>query len=272
MEYGYVWSNNGVTVHGFDGRTYTWHVDHPKFHEIKEMINDNRPLDDIVSVADLTAPLVQALAALTFGNVEVQRGAVKVDGRVIETVLADRIIEHFDAGISVDPLINFARRLAENPRFRAARCVYEYLEHNAVPILPNGCFLTYKKVRSDYMDCHTGTIRNRPGDSPSMNPGDVDDNPDIECGKGLHVCGPNYLPNFGGAVVVICEVDPACVVSVPRDYRFAKMRVHRYKVVGELKDQSRAHQVANHKIVEPGIDDIEGVSWHEPDFDETYPD
>jgi hypothetical protein len=53
----------------------------------------------------------------------------------------------------------------------------------------------------------------------------------------LHVCSQSYLGHFGGDRVIVCKINPKDVVSVPADYNNAKMRVCRYEVVSELKDE-----------------------------------
>jgi hypothetical protein len=66
----------------------------------------------------------------------------------------------------------------------------------------------------------------------------VEDDENVTCAKGLHVCSKEYLPHFGGQNIVACEVDPKDVVSVPLDYNNSKMRVCEYKVVGVITDDS----------------------------------
>jgi hypothetical protein len=65
----------------------------------------------------------------------------------------------------------------------------------------------------------------------------VDEDPDRTCSHGLHVCSFDYLPHFSHANghVVVCKVNPADVVAIPRDYNNTKMRVCRYEVVGEYE-------------------------------------
>lgn len=64
----------------------------------------------------------------------------------------------------------------------------------------------------------------------------VDDNPNNTCSSGLHVASFKYAEDFGSGRLVLCEVDPRDVVSVPVDYNSQKMRTCKYKVIGETKE------------------------------------
>ena len=63
-------------------------------------------------------------------------------------------------------------------------------------------------------------------------------NPKVTCSSGLHVCSYSYLSSFSGDRIVICEVEPHNVVSVPVDYYFAKMRCCKYKVIEEVANNT----------------------------------
>jgi acyl carrier protein len=105
-------------------------------------------------------------------------------------------------------------------------------------ITDEGMILAYKRVREDYMDIHSGTIRNAVGDSPSMPRNKVDENKDRTCSDGLHFCSFSYLPHFGsgpGSKVVILEIHPKDVVAIPSDYNDAKGRTCAYTVIGEYQ-------------------------------------
>ena len=72
------------------------------------------------------------------------------------------------------------------------------------------------------------------------------------CSSGLHFCSLDYLPNFGrgdGNRVVILEIDPADVVSIPSDYNNAKGRACRYKVISEHNAENRDYTDAFDSVV-----------------------
>jgi hypothetical protein len=124
--------------------------------------------------------------------------------------------------------------LHKNPSKRAVEELYGFLEKGALPITPDGYFLAYKKVRANYMDCHTGTISNHVGAVVEMERNEVDDDKDRTCSAGLHFCSQEYLKSFGGERTMILKIDPKDVVSIPSDYNDSKGRTCRYEVIGEL--------------------------------------
>ncbi len=149
--------------------------------------------------------------------------------------MIDRLIEAVQKKLPYDALLNFIKRLRNNPSRRANQDLYEFLEVNKMALLPDGRVLAYKIVRANYLDVHSSSFDNTPGTTVPLPRQDVDDDPDRTCSTGLHVCSPAYLPHFGAScntrVVVLCAVDPADFVSFPRDYNLSKARVSKYEVL-----------------------------------------
>lgn len=193
-----------------------------------------RPIETVFAVADQMAE-----AAVT-----VTSDAVYFQGHEMHGVLIDRILEFARNGFDNKPLVLFLQNLMRNPSATAVNELYLFLEYSKtpMPITSDGKFLAYKKVRSDYMDIYSGTVSYRVGEEPSMTRNAVDDNRDRTCSNGLHFCSIGYLPHFGthdpsGAKIVIVEIDPADVVSIPSDYSNTKGRACKMKVVGELSNE-----------------------------------
>ena len=116
--------------------------------------------------------------------------------------------------------------------------LFDWMEANTLAITEDGHIIAYKYVRSDYFDCHTGTILHEVGSpTPIEMPREmVDDDPTNLCSAGLHCCSERYLPNYGGGSprrLLMMKVNPADVVSVPIGYD-GKMRVCRYWAIQEL--------------------------------------
>jgi len=105
-----------------------------------------------------------------------------------------------------------------------------------LPITSDGYFLAYKKVRPDFLDIHSGTMNNAPGQVVEMERNEVDDDQNRTCSAGLHFCSQEYLNHFGDSTsrTVIVKINPCDVVSIPTDYNNAKGRACRYEVIGEL--------------------------------------
>ena len=170
------------------------------------------------------------------GNVAVQGETLFWKGVEMHNALSKRMIQMLQEGFPVEPLVNFMENLMANPSKRAVTELYGFLEKNSLPITPEGHFLAYKKVRTDFKDIHSGTMDNSPGQVLTMERNQVDDDQNRTCSTGLHFCSMEYLPHFGGSDsrTVIVKINPADVVSIPNDYNNAKGRACRYEVVGEL--------------------------------------
>ena len=69
---------------------------------------------------------------------------------------------------------------------------------------------------------------------------DVMDDRNVACGPEFHVCSLDYITDIGwnnsDSHLMVCEVNPIDVVSVPVDCEFQKLRCCAYTVVGELQD------------------------------------
>ena len=173
--------------------------------------------------------------------VEVKNGKVLYQGEEVHGSISKRILEFMKKGLPFQPLVNFLNNLMENPSMQSQTELYDFLEHELLPITEDGCFLAYKAVRSDYMDKYAGTFDNRVGNVCEMPRARVDDNRSVGCSKGLHAGALNYVASYGNADsgdrIVIVKIHPKDVVSVPSDCNHEKLRTCRYEVVGEYQGE-----------------------------------
>ena len=168
------------------------------------------------------------------GNVSIEGETLFWKGKELNTGLAVRMIQMLQEGFPIEPMVLFMENLMSNPSKRSVQELYGSLEKSNLPITPDGHFLAYKKVRSNYFDVHSGTMDNSVGNVLEMERNEVDDNKDQTCSTGLHFCSMSYLNHFGGERTVIVKINPRDVVSIPADYNDAKGRTCRYEVIGEL--------------------------------------
>ena len=168
------------------------------------------------------------------GNVSIEGEILFWKGKELNTGLAVRMIQMLQEGFPIEPMVLFMENLMSNPSKRGVQELYGFLEKSNLPITPDGHFLAYKKVRSNYFDVHSGTMDNSVGNVLEMERNEVDDNKDQTCSTGLHFCSMSYLNHFGGERTVIVKINPRDVVSIPADYNDAKGRTCRYEVIGEL--------------------------------------
>lgn len=150
--------------------------------------------------------------------------------------LSRRLIDLVGSGAPITPLLKFAARLWANPSLNSREQLYLFLEHQNLPITPDGKLLAYKAVQADWTDKHTGKYSNKPGNILRMPRRQVDDNPGNPCSRGFHVGSLEYVLSFAGGTgdrIVLVEVDPADVVSVPDDSAHRKVRTSEYLVLSE---------------------------------------
>ena len=200
------------------------------------------------------------------GNVSVQGDELFWKGKVMHNALSTRMITMLQDGFPIEPMVNFMENLMSNPSKRAVSELYGFLEKNSLPITPDGHFLAYKKVRNDFLDIHSGTMDNSPGQVLSMERNEVDDNKDQTCSTGLHFCSQSYLAHFGGSDsrTVIVKINPRDVVSIPTDYNNAKGRACQYEVVGELNvNPEDAFTAPVHKSFEERWNETQDVSLND---------
>lgn len=229
--------------------------DHPKFNEFVLSVKAN----DSIAVQRLLNEEHQRLREAVEGTalsarVKIQYGQVLLDGEPAHEFIGNRIVELKDAGYDVQPLVRFLERLSANPSRSVTDRLYQFLDHGKMPLTETGTFLTYKAIRSNWTDIHSGKFDNSVGQTVSIPRNKVDDDHNVPCSHGLHVCSWDYLPSFAHTAgrVVVCEVDPADVVAIPTDYNDTKMRVCRYKVIREVTDYyERKENVLASTPVEP---------------------
>lgn len=215
-----------------DGKSHTINRDtHAGYAKIVEALK----AQDWDALKDLVEPK-KVFVNFGKGYVSIDGDKVLWKGQPFHNALATRMIEMFQDGFPIDPMVRFMENLMQNPSKRSVDQVYSFLEKNKLPITEDGHFLAYKKVRKDYMDIYSGTISNHIGAIVEMDRNLVDDNPDSYCSTGLHFCSESYLQHFGSShdPVMVLKINPADVVSVPKDYDGAKGRCAKYEVVAQV--------------------------------------
>jgi hypothetical protein len=230
MAFPYIIQGKNIVVI-VDNQPHTVTSTHIGYEKIKEAIKAN----DWDAVRDVIDPKKQILE-YSQGLIAIQGDKVFWKERELKGVMTSRLIEMYQEGFPVEPLIKFMENLMENPSKRAVEELYGFLEKGNLPLTPDGHFLAYKKVRKDFLDCHTGTMDNSVGKVVEMARNEVDDDQNRTCSAGLHFCSKEYLPHFGSSDsrTVILKINPRDVVSIPTDYNNAKGRACRYEVIGEL--------------------------------------
>lgn len=230
MNIPYILTGNSLTA-VIGGTPYTIQNSHENWTAIIDAIKSDATEQELLDLIDTAT----AVTNWSEGEVEVKNGHVYFNGEVVHGTIVEKILSFIKEGISPTPLVRFLENLMQNPSRRSVTELYSFLEHGNMPITPDGHFLGYKSVRSDWTDHYTGKVDNRVGaDIPRMKRNEVDDDANRGCSYGYHVGSLEYATNFGSGdrKVVIVKVNPADVVSVPHDCNHQKMRTCFYEIVG----------------------------------------
>jgi len=230
MAYPFVLNGQNLSVF-LKGRPYTVNVAHPNFKKIVKGLKDGIAEDQLVEMIQIKKELAK-IATVEFK----EDGMIYLDGKPMSKGLIERYKFMIQNDFPLDGFKNFIKNLAQNPSESSRDELHGFLEACSLPITDDGHFLAYKRVKGNYTDCHTGEIDNSVGCVVEMPREDVNPNRNETCSRGLHVCSISYLGSFSGEHIMICKINPKDVVSVPSDYNNAKMRVCRYEVIGEVKE------------------------------------
>ena len=226
----YLLTPKNVTVVFDNGNPVTVPAsDTKRFNRIKELIKSDN-LEDLLFLVDKAAGIDQR----TEGKFSVVDGTIVIDGEELPEALSNKLLELVESDQDTISLEKFWNNLKQNPTESSRKDLFAFLLANNVPITRDGCFITYKKVREDYWDSHTGrTHQNKPGMTVSMPRDQVDSNRHNTCSSGLHVAAFEYATGFSGTRLLEVKVNPRDVVAVPPDYNEQKMRVCKYQVLRE---------------------------------------
>lgn len=228
--YPYMLTDKALTVFT-PGEILTLDSSHFHFDRAIEALK----FEDMGEVVRLMQPAVIIIeGTANFPEFTVKNGCAFYKGEELKGYTIDRLMEMITLGLPIEPIVNFIRRVSENPSSRAVNDLYRFLEFGQLPLMSDGRFLAYKRIRSDWKDVHSGTFSNHVGAVIKMHRNQVDDDPTRTCSHGLHVCSMEYLRHFSGERIVAVAVDPKDVVAIPKDYNDTKMRVCEYTVMDEI--------------------------------------
>lgn len=261
----FILTENSLTV-SVEGKTYTINSGHPSWRQAIESLKrkDYQALKDLISVK-------KAFSAFTGDKVKVIDNQVFFNGEPIHNYLSDKILSFMEKGLPHESLIKFLERLMANPSRRAVNELYAFLSHKNLPVTDAGTFLAYKSVRSDYTDHHSGNFNNSIGNTLEMTRNNVCDDHNQGCSVGFHAGSLEYASSFGGAdsVLLIVEIDPADVVSVPSDCNCQKLRTCKYTVVAKYDGPLPEHYTKDAQSAYDPQDDSEDEEYDDDsDWDE----
>ena len=256
----YILTEHSLTV-VIDGKAHTMNDNHPAWQQAKQALADEDwvRLEKLFDVESAVQDYLDEDA-----HVEVKDGTISYKGQVVHNLVVEKILSFMKKDMPFKPLIKFLGKLMENPSRRSVDELYKFLEHKNMPITPQGNFLAYKGVTSDFKDFHTQKFSNKVGDVLEMRRNSVCDDANIGCSYGFHAGSYEYAKGYasGGGNLMVVEIDPTDVVSVPHDCNCQKLRTAQYKVVGH-------YETIDAPPLEDEYGDNEYMDWDE-DFQESH--
>ena len=256
----YILTDNSLTV-VVNGKSLTMDKTNPAFGKAKKALADEEwhKIEDLFNTSKAVEDFAQ-------GNIKVTDGEVFYKDQPVHNHVVGRILDFMANGEPYKPLLRFLEKLMLNPSSRAVNELYSFLEHKQMPLTPDGNFLAYKGVQEDYTDWHSGKFGNKVGDVNEMPRNSVCDDATQGCSSGFHAGSLEYAKQYGnGGHLMVVEIDPSNVVSVPLDCDCQKLRTTKYKVVSHFEK----------KLEEPlcdeygDYDDCENDDYTDS-FDEGY--
>ena len=234
--------NNTLTVVIDNGKQIlSARNDHPKWTEIVQAFKDMNE-DKLLELFSMK----RVVERFSTGQVTVADNVVLFNNHPLHGIDVDRLLGFLKEGLPYSSIANYIQRKMLNPSQRAVEEMYKFLEHKNMPLTPEGKIIAYKGVGNDFWSLTgnlqtvviqgktdaSGRIFNEIGATIEVQRNCVDDNYKNHCSKGLHAGSLMYARGFGPKIILV-EIDPADVVSVPDDCECQKLRCCKYKVIGE---------------------------------------
>jgi hypothetical protein len=241
----YIVTDNAITVI-YEGKPYTVNTDNPNYTGLKNALL-NAEYDNISRFLDIQ----KQIEDFSHGSIKVIAEKVYYGNYELKGFVIDKLIQFLRSGMKdAQPILNFIEKLMFNPSKNSVDQLYTFLSYKTLPLTEDGNVIGYKGVDADYYSKHgntntlvisgkvdeNGRILNKIGETIEVARNSVDDNKDNHCSHGLHVGSYDYAKDWAGnnGHLLMVEFNPSDAVSVPTDCNFQKLRVSKYKVIGEV--------------------------------------
>ena len=241
----YIVTSNAITVI-WEGQPYTVNTDNPNYTGLKNALL-NAEYDSIGRFLDIK----KQIEDFSHGSIKVVAEKVYYGSYELKGFVIDKLLEFLRSGAKdAQPILNFIENLMFNPSKNSVDQLYTFLSYKSLPLTETGNIIGYKGVGANYYSKHgnkntiviTGTVEengcilNKVGETIEVARNCVDDNKDNHCSNGLHIGSYDYAKDWAGndGHLMMVEFNPCDAVSVPTDCNFQKLRVSKYKVIGEV--------------------------------------
>lgn len=227
-----------ITLSFEDGKTCSLDSTHESFKKVKAAVREknggkSRKLIDAA----------EAIGQWSEGKLTIDRNDnVLYAGKIVHPAMHKRLLRMVREGVSVTRFVMFLENLYQNPNAEAISDLYEFLEHNDLPLTEDGHFLAFKKITKDWKDCYSRTFDYSLGQRPKMRREDCDPRRNVTCSHGLHFARWGYFGQgfYQGAEyrLILVKVNPRDVTAIPREYGNAKGRCCEFESVTEVPDSN----------------------------------
>jgi hypothetical protein len=225
----YLITDNCITL-SWNGESYTVPGTAVNYPDLKRCLLDG----EYDSISDHLNPGT-SLASISEGRITIRDNNICYDNEIVNNAAAQKLLNLLDEGLADPrPWMRFIEKLMQNPSYNSRKQLYKFLEHSNMPINEEGDVIGYKGVNNDYTDIYSGKFDNSVGCVNAMERTNVDDSVDHGCSAGFHIGSHEYADSWGsnGRLMQV-SFNPKDAVSVPHCSEYQKLRVCRYKVIGE---------------------------------------
>ena len=240
-----------------NGKAHSMNSDHPAWEQAKDALG-NEEWERLEKLFDVQQAVEDYL--VEDAEIEIRDGQVLYQGESVHNLVVEKIMSFMRNGLPYKPLVKFLGKLMDNPSRRSVDELYKFLEHKNMPLTPEGNFLAYKGVNEDFTDKYSGKFDNSVGNVLEMRRNGVCDDANMGCSSGFHAGSYEYAKGYasGGGNLLVVEINPADVVSVPHDCSCQKLRTSKYKVVSVYETIERPaleHELYDSSYDEPAFDE-----------------
>lgn len=249
MNIKYTLTNDSLAV-VLDGKFYTMVSGHPCFISAR-----NAVLDGNINVLKRAFNVGAMAQVYTHGRVKLANGKLTFAGAELHNSLAEKVLQFMGRGENFKPLVAFLDNLWQNPVQHSREQFYNFVQKHDIAITDRGTVLLYKSVRADNLrDWHTNTFEHRVGANFKKLEFEVDQNPDVGCSNGWHCGTLAYAKSFHANEnkLMIVEVNPKDIRSVPNDEQHQKVRVLEYTVIGEYREKLDSRRIHTSESLKNG--------------------
>ena len=250
-----------------NGKAHSMNSDHPAWEQAKDALG-NEEWERLEKLFDVQQAVEDYLDE--DAEIEIRDGQVLYQGESVHNLVVEKIMSFMRNGLPYKPLVKFLGKLMDNPSRRSVDELYKFLEHKNMPLTPEGNFLAYKGVNEDFTDKYSGKFDNSVGNVLEMRRNGVCDDANMGCSSGFHAGSYEYAKGYasGGGNLLVVEINPADVVSVPHDCNCQKLRTSKYKVVSVYETIERP--ALEHELYDSSYDEEYDESVETDEFNEGW--